>query len=107
MLEREFDVTVANNGSEAIEKATATVPEILLLDLGLPDMPGTEVLRSLRKVPAAWELLIVVLTAADDHESEIECLEAGVDDFLHKPVVEDVLRARLAALLRRRAARAS
>jgi type IV pilus assembly protein PilB len=107
MLEPEFDVTAAHAGSEAIEKATTTMPEIMLLDLGLPDMPGTEVLRSLRELPAARDLLIVVLTAADDHKSEIECLEAGVDDFLHKPVVEDVLRARLAALLRRRAAHAS
>ena len=107
MLEREFDVTVAHAGSEAIENATTTMPEIMLLDLGLPDMPGAEVLRSLREIPAARHLLIVVLTAADDHKSEIECLEAGVDDFLHKPIVEDVLRARLAALLRRRAARAS
>src|SRR5205823_273441 len=62
MLEREFDVTVAHAGSEAVEKATTTVPEIMLLDLGLPDMPGTEVLHSLRAMPAARDLLIVVLT---------------------------------------------
>jgi CheY-like chemotaxis protein len=102
MLEREFDVTVAHAGAEAIEEATSRPPDLMLLDLGLPDMSGAEVLRRLRKTPGAKELPIVVLTAADDHKSEVECLETGVDDFLHKPVVEDVLRARLAALLRRR-----
>jgi two-component system KDP operon response regulator KdpE len=102
MLEREFDVTVAHTGAAAIEEASSRPPDLMLLDLGLPDMSGAEVLRRLRQTPGAKELPIVVLTAADDYKSEVECLEAGVDDFLHKPVVEDVLRARLAALLRRR-----
>ncbi|MGH9195012.1 MAG: response regulator, partial [Acidimicrobiia bacterium] len=102
MLAPEFEIIYASTGQEGIEAATTAQPDAILLDLLLPDVPGLDVLKELRREGRNTEHIpIVMLTAAGDEASEVDCLYSGVDDFLHKPFREELLRARITAVLRR------
>jgi DNA-binding response OmpR family regulator len=93
------EVTLAPTGAEAIAAANAMPPDMVLLDLGLPDLDGVEVCRRLRRDhPAA---IIVVLTARSDEIDVVVGLEAGADDYLTKPFRLTELLARVRAHLRR------
>lgn len=90
----------AESGREALTQAAAQPPALVILDLGLPDMDGTDVCRELR----TWsDAPILVLTARHDDQSTIDALDAGADDFVSKPFSPDALLARVRALLRRAA----
>ncbi|HEX9712825.1 MAG TPA: ATPase, T2SS/T4P/T4SS family [Actinomycetota bacterium] len=101
LLSPEFDVTTAGTAEEALRRAPVDRPDLILLDLLLPDQSGTAVAEALRAQVATASIPIVMLTGEADEDAEIRALQAGADDFLRKPVEEDVLRARLSALLRR------
>ena len=91
-------VREAAAGREALTMAAAEPPALVVLDLGLPDMDGTEVCRELR----SWcDAPILVLTARHDDQSTIAALDAGADDFVTKPFSPPALQARVRALLRR------
>jgi len=95
---RKFDVTLASNGSEGLDAAIDCSPELVILDLSLPDMDGLEVCRELRnwlKVP------ILVLSVRSDDADKITALDSGADDYLTKPFSTGELLARVRALLRR------
>lgn len=95
---RGYDVTTAASGSEALRVAANFHPEIVLLDLGLPDFDGIDVIGGLR----GWtDIPIVVLSARTDSADTVEALDAGADDFVTKPFEMDALLARLRAALRR------
>ncbi|MBQ4382176.1 MAG: response regulator transcription factor [Oscillospiraceae bacterium] len=88
----------AKNGTEAIMEASTHSPEIVLLDLGLPDMDGTEVIRNIR----SWSNMpIIVISARSEDADKIEALDAGADDYLTKPFSVEELLARLRATVRR------
>ncbi|MCR5266913.1 MAG: response regulator transcription factor [Lachnospiraceae bacterium] len=88
----------AANGEEAIMLATSHNPDIVLLDLGLPDMEGVEVIRSLR----SWSTMpVIVISARSEDTDKIEALDAGADDYLTKPFSVEELLARLRATVRR------
>lgn len=88
----------ADNGAQGILSAASQQPDIILLDLGLPDMDGTEVIRKVR----SWsQLPIIVISARSEDRDKIEALDAGADDYLTKPFSVDELRARLRSTLRR------
>jgi two-component system KDP operon response regulator KdpE len=94
-----FDVIEAETGAEALKRAAADAPEIVVLDLGLPDMDGREVIRSLRE----WsEIPIIVLSARAREAEKIEALDLGADDYINKPFGIGELLARLRAALRHR-----
>ena len=76
----------------------------MVLDLGLPGMQGDEVLRQLRASPATASLPVIVLTGSPDPELEVSLMEAGADDYLHKPLEPRRFVTRLRATLRRAAA---
>ena len=94
-----YDVKIAGDGISALEQAHAFLPDLVLLDLGLPRLDGIEVARRLRKTD---DVPILVLTARDAVEARVEGLDAGADDYLVKPFERQELLARLRALLRRR-----
>lgn len=99
-LERaSYKVTHADNGLVADQQLRAYEFDLVVLDLGLPDMDGLEVLRALRHRKQAVPVL--VLTARDGMDQQIESLDAGADDYMEKPFDLRELQARVRALLRR------
>jgi len=93
-----FRVTEADSGQLGLSNMAAGHPDGIVLDLGLPDMDGTEVLRRLRE----WsQAPVLVLTVRDSEEDKIGALDAGADDYLTKPFSSRELIARLRAVLRR------
>jgi two-component system response regulator MprA len=99
-----YDVRVSADGEAALTDARAFVPDLVVLDLGLPRLDGMEVARRLR---AADDVPILMLTARDAVEARVEGLDSGADDYLVKPFERQELLARLRALLRRRPPRGS
>lgn len=94
----EYRYLVAGNAATAILEASSHNPDIVLLDLGLPDMDGVEVIRKIR----SWSAMpIIVISARSDDTDKIEALDAGADDYLTKPFSVDELLARLRVTLRR------
>lgn len=99
LTERKFQVTVAGRGEEGLALAAASPPDLIILDLGLPDMDGMEVLRRIRaKGPS---IPVLILTARDAIKDRIAGLDGGADDYLIKPFSLPELLARLRALARR------
>ena len=94
-----YDMIEAATGAEALRRAAADAPDVVVLDLGLPDMDGKDVIRQLR----AWsEVPVIVLSARDREAEKIEALDLGADDFVNKPFGIGELMARLRAALRHR-----
>ena len=95
---RNYRVSVAGTGREGIAAAAERRQDIVILDLGLPDMEGLDVLRQLRE----WtQTPVIVLTVRDGEEEKIECLDGGADDYVTKPFNTAELLARVRAALRR------
>lgn len=95
---RHFDVETAATGAGALRRAAAAPPDLVILDLGLPDLDGVEVVGGLR----GWTAVpIIVLSARDSQAAKVEALDAGADDFVTKPFGMDELLARIRAALRR------
>jgi two-component system KDP operon response regulator KdpE len=95
---RGYDVRTAGSGGEALAVAAAHVPELVVLDLGLPDMDGTEVIAGLR----GWTSVpILVLSGRSESADKVEALDAGADDYVTKPFGMDELLARMRAMVRR------
>jgi two-component system KDP operon response regulator KdpE len=93
-----WDVVTAADGRSALEAAATAHPDVVLLDLGLPDMDGMEVLAGLR----GWTSVpIVVLSARQHGEDKVEALDLGADDYVTKPFAMNELMARLRAAVRR------
>ena len=99
-----YEIRIAGDGEAALGAANDFVPDLVVLDLGLPKLDGIEVARRLR---AADDVPILMLTARDALESRVEGLDSGADDYLVKPFERQELLARLRALLRRRPPRGS
>ena len=95
---RRYEVDVAAGGRAALELAAAGAPDLVILDLGLPDVDGMDVIRGLR----GWsEVPIIVLSARQDSADKVEALDLGADDYVTKPFGMDELLARMRAALRR------
>jgi two-component system phosphate regulon response regulator PhoB len=94
-------VTHVTTAREAIRHVAAAPPDLLLLDWNLPDLPGTEVLRSLRDAPATAAIPVIMLTARDEEVDRVVGFELGAEDYVVKPVSPRELELRIDALLRR------
>ena len=95
---RGYEVREASTGQEAIEMVAQSRPDVILLDLGLPDLDGVEVTRVLRE----WcSIPIIILSVRDRESDKVAALDAGADDYLSKPFGLNELTARLRAALRR------
>ncbi len=97
---RGYEVTTAGDGLEAIEVATLAPPDVVVLDLGLPDLDGVDVITRLR---ARSAVPILVLSGRSDSADKVEALDAGADDYVTKPFGMEELLARLRVMLRRNA----
>lgn len=95
-----YQLEMAENGMQAIEKAKSLLPDVILLDIMMPGMTGFEVCERIRNDPQIAEIPIIVLTALDDRESLLRALKAGADDFVSKPFDRYELRARLLGITR-------
>lgn len=95
-----YELEMAENGFQAIEKAKQLLPDVILLDVMMPGMTGFEVCQRIRSDPQIAEIPIIILTALDDRESLLNALKAGADDFISKPFDRYELRARLLGITR-------
>ncbi|MDP6475481.1 MAG: response regulator, partial [Alphaproteobacteria bacterium] len=95
-----YDVITANSGAEALEIIKSEPPDIVLLDVMMPEMDGFEVCRRIKADPATALLPVIMVTALNEQSDRVTGLEAGADDFLTKPVRDLALFARLRSLLR-------
>ena len=80
-----YQLIPAYNGSSALEKAGEIMPDLILLDVMMPDMDGFEICRRIRSTPRLAEVPIIILTSLDDRSSRLLGIEAGADDFISKP----------------------
>jgi two-component system alkaline phosphatase synthesis response regulator PhoP len=96
-----YKTETANNGKEAIAKAKTFLPQLILLDVMMPEMDGLETCEKIRNTPGLEGVTIAFLTALNEDYAEISAFNAGADDFINKPIKPHVLLSRVKALLRR------
>ncbi len=101
-LEREgFKVYTARNGKEAIQMVTKIKPDLVILDVMMPEMDGIAACEEIRKLPGCRDIVIAFLTARGEDYSQIAGFDAGADDYITKPIRPKVLISRVKALLKR------
>jgi len=106
MLERlGYEITAAQLGAQALDKAQSENPDLVILDIMMPDMDGYEVCRRLRADPATADLPVIMFTAKAQVDDKVAGFQAGADDYLTKPVHSEELAARVEAVLLRSAQR--
>lgn len=102
-LEKEgYTVFTCTNGRQAIELARKELPDLIVLDVMMPEMDGVETCEQLKKIPALRDTVIAFLTARNEDYSQIAGFEAGADDYINKPIKPKVFVSRVKALLRRK-----
>ena len=102
-LEKEgYMVYEASNGKDGLAQANEVKPDVIVLDVMMPDMDGIEVCENIRRNPKNNDVIICMLTARNEDYSQIAGLEAGADDYVAKPVKPKVFVSKIKALLRRK-----
>ncbi len=96
-----YEVHIAVNGQQAIEKTAKVQPDLILMDVMMPVMDGMEACRQLKEDPATQLIPIIFLTARSEEFAELAGFEAGADDYISKPIRTRVLTSRIKAILRR------
>ena len=102
LMEACYEVLQASGGQETIARARSETPDLILLDMMMPDMSGAEVCKALKSDPVTCRIPIIIVTSKNDSGSRIEALRAGADDFMTKPLDELTFLARVRSLLRAR-----
>jgi putative two-component system response regulator len=100
LVSQEYHLSFASNGPEALAIAEETSPDLILLDVMMPGMDGFEVCRRLRASAQLSEVPIIILTALEDHDSRMQGIEAGADNFISKPFDRTELRAQVRTITR-------
>ncbi len=97
-----YEVFLANNGVEAIEEAKRIKPDLILMDVMMPQMDGIQACQQIKSNPSLNKIFIVFLTARAEEYSELAGFDAGADDYIAKPIKPKLLLTRLSAILRRK-----
>lgn len=101
LKKEDFDVHIASSGRKAIDIAQRVSPDLIILDVMMPELDGIETCKELRDLPNMKNTLIAFLTARNEDYSQIAGFDAGADDYINKPIKPRVLVSRIKALLRR------
>ena len=101
LKKEDLNVHTASSGKKAIEIAQKFTPDLIILDVMMPEMDGIETCKELRNIPGLQNTLIAFLTARNEDYSQIAGFDAGADDYISKPIKPRVLVSRIKALLRR------
>lgn len=96
-----YDVEIASDGHKAIHLAKSFSPELILLDIMMPQQDGVETCRLIREIPEMADTHIIFLTARAEEYSEVAAFEAGADDYITKPIKPRALMSRISALFRK------
>jgi two-component system alkaline phosphatase synthesis response regulator PhoP len=101
LVKEGYDVITAKDGDDAIEKAKANIPDLIVLDIMMPKKSGVEACEILRAQPKLKDTLIMFLTALSDEATQIKGLTMGADDYISKPISPNVFISKVQSLLRR------
>ncbi len=96
-----YQIVTATNGKEAIEKAKKELPDLIIMDVMMPEMDGMEACENIRKIPELNNVIITFLTARSEDYSQVAGFDAGADDYITKPIKPKLLVSKVKALLRR------
>lgn len=96
-----YTIVTANNGREAVAKAKKELPQLIIMDVMMPEMDGMEACEAIRKLPELANVIITFLTARSEDYSQVAGFDAGADDYITKPIKPKLLVSKVKALLRR------
>ncbi|WP_396155712.1 response regulator transcription factor [Flavobacterium sp.] len=96
-----YQIVTASNGKEAIAKAKKELPQLIIMDVMMPEMDGMEACENIRKLPELSNVIIAFLTARSEDYSQVAGFDAGADDYITKPIKPKLLVSKVKALLRR------
>lgn len=96
-----YDVETAEDGIKAVKVASKFLPDVILLDIMMPNQDGVETCRQMREIPELKSTFIIFLTARSEEYSEVAAFDVGADDYITKPIKPRALMSRIAALFRR------
>jgi two-component system alkaline phosphatase synthesis response regulator PhoP len=96
-----YNVLLAKNGAEAVEIAKKEIPQLIILDIMMPEMDGIEACRRIRDIKELEHIMIAFLTARNEEYSQLAGFDVGADDYISKPIKPRILISRIKALLRR------
>tara|TARA_B100001059_G_scaffold233905_1_gene275066 strand:- start:2996 stop:3691 length:696 start_codon:yes stop_codon:yes gene_type:complete len=96
-----FEVFTASNGVKALKKAKAILPNLIILDVMMPEMDGIETCEEIRKIPELNNTIVTFLTARSEDYSQLAGFDAGADDYINKPIKPKLLVGKVKSLLRR------
>ena len=96
-----YEVKAASNGKEAIKKAKIFIPEIILLDVMMPEMDGIEACRLIREISSLNNSRIIFLSARNEDYTQLSAFDAGADDYISKPVKPKILLKKISSIFKR------
>ncbi|MBL0013938.1 MAG: response regulator transcription factor [Flavobacterium sp.] len=96
-----YQIVTASNGKEAITKAKKELPQLIIMDVMMPEMDGIEACENIRRIPELSHVIITFLTARSEDYSQVAGFDAGADDYIAKPIKPKLLVSKVKALLRR------
>ena len=101
LISNGFEVFTALNGVKALKKAKSIIPDLIILDVMMPEMDGIETCEEIRKIPELNDTIITFLTARSEDYSQLAGFDAGADDYINKPIKPKLLVGKVKSLLRR------
>ncbi len=97
--DRDYETILATDGKQAVDMAAAHLPDIILMDILMPEMDGLQATRMIRQNPQTRSIPILAMTALDSSKAKEECLNNGCDDYIAKPFTATQLESRISKLL--------